>query len=67
MNDEKNKGELKAVKDVRMVQVLKLDTLRKNKDFVQALLDLKEVLGIENHFAVLDTLSKLVGVSSLVI
>ena len=67
VNDEKNKDELKAVKDVRMVQVLKLDTLRKNKDFVQALLDLKEVLGIENHFAVLDTLSKLVGVSSLVI
>ena len=59
--DEKKKDELKAVKEIRMDQVLKLDTLRKNKEFVQALLDLKEVLGIEKHFPVLDTLSKLVG------
>ena len=61
VNDEKQKDELKQVKWIRMDQILRLDSLRKNKDFVEALLDLKEVIRIENHFTIEDTFSKLVS------
>ena len=51
--------QIESFQPFRRQQISKLDSLCKNKDFVQVLFDLKQVLQMENEFLELETLARL--------
>ena len=61
MVDKKQKEQIAISRRERKEQIVALDSLHKNKDFVQALLDLEEVLKIPHDSMALQSFSELVS------